>query len=228
MHIIAALAVLGLVAAQGANNPIVQVGSTANADGGIFQFIPPSFNATNGTTITFKFTGAPGNHSITQSTFTDPCNPMPGGFDSGWVLIPESNVTQTPEWNLTITNSSKPIWFFCKQLLPGPHCAAGMVGAINAPSTGNFTFAAYKSNAQAFKGDSGQGEGSLVGVGASASAPPAPITGGASAFTGQPITATATGPASPAGTTTSASGGYMLSTNLFLVSLAAILNVVLS
>lgn len=49
---------------------------------------------------------SPGNHSITQSTFAQPCNPMPGGFDSGNVLIPASNVSQTPEWNLTVVNAT--------------------------------------------------------------------------------------------------------------------------
>lgn len=52
---------------------------------------------------------SPGNHSITQSTFTDPCDPMPGGFDSGWVSIPNAGVNPPPEWNLTITDASKRI-----------------------------------------------------------------------------------------------------------------------
>ncbi|GLB42977.1 hypothetical protein LshimejAT787_1204260 [Lyophyllum shimeji] len=187
------------------NNPVILVGSTSDAPGGIFQFLPPSINATNGTTITFRFTGAPGNHSVTQSTFSDPCNPMPGGFDSGWVFIPPNNVSTAPEWNLTITNTSTPLWFFCKQLVPLTHCSAGMVGAINAPASGNLTFDNYKSNAQKFQGPSGQGEGSLVGHGASASSGPGPSVSGAQFFTASPVSsasgsASGTAPPSPSRT----------------------------
>ena len=64
------------------------------------------------------------------------------------------------------------IWFFCKQTLPSSHCSSGMfiplkmvkfssplvprlqgmIGAINAPATGDNTFAAFQANAKAFKG----------------------------------------------------------------------------
>ncbi|KAG6916618.1 hypothetical protein DXG01_006114 [Tephrocybe rancida] len=196
-----AVATLGL--AQ--ENQVILVGSTTDAPGGIFQFIPPSINATNGTTITFRFTGAPGNHSITQSTFSDPCDPTPGGFDSGWVSIPGNNVTTTPEWNLTITNTTTPLWFFCKQLVPLVHCSAGMVGAINARESGNLTFSNYQANAKNFKGQSGQGEGSLVGHGASASVGPGPQASGAQFYTGAPVSS-ATAPSSP-GNTTAPGGG---------------------
>ncbi|PPQ94503.1 hypothetical protein CVT25_014157 [Psilocybe cyanescens] len=144
---------LSLVAAASAQQ-VVTVGFTASDPGGIFQFKPNNFNATNGTTITFQFTGAPGNHSVTQSLFADPCNPAAGGFDSGWVSVP-STPSPVPEFNITITNDSKPIWFFCKQLLPSPHCGAGMVGAINAPASGN-TFATFLKNAQSL-GQKGSG-----------------------------------------------------------------------
>jgi hypothetical protein len=68
---------------------------------------------------------------------------MEGGFDSGWVFVPEGN-TESPEWNLTITDDTKrkydvialkliltpspALWFYCKQLAPAPHCLVGMVG----------------------------------------------------------------------------------------------------
>ncbi|KAF9459096.1 hypothetical protein BDZ94DRAFT_1172322 [Collybia nuda] len=213
---------------------VVQVGSTANAPGGVYQFIPPSINATKGTTITFKYTGAPGNHSITQSTFSNPCNPMPGGFDSGNVLIPANNVSVSPEWNLTITDDSKPIWFFCKQLLPAIHCSSGMVGAINAPTSGTNTFQAYQQAASKVNGPSGQGEGALVGLGASASAFPAPLTDGAALFTNNPpVGAAASGSGTGSGAAPSASGNStnaasFASVNTFLVFSAAALGVVLA
>lgn len=200
----AAVSALSLLSAASAQMT-VQVGGTAAAPGGVFQFIPPSFNATNGTVVTFKFTGAPGNHTVTQSTFADPCDPVAGGFDSGWVFVPPTPaLAETPEWNLTITDDTKPIWFFCKQLLPSPHCAAGMVGAINAPATGK-TFQAFQTAAKASKA-SGQGEGGLVGIGASASAGVGPIPSGAVAYTGVPVgtaSGSSSGSGAPASTPTS-------------------------
>ena len=49
---------------------------------------------------------SPGNHSVTQSSFADPCTPLAGGFDSGWILLPDAPSTP-PLWNLTITDDSK-------------------------------------------------------------------------------------------------------------------------
>lgn len=87
---------------------------------------------------------SPGNHSVTQSSFASPCEPLAGGFDSGWIEIPAgTTVTTPPTWSLTITNDQKvccpsaslrpvfdvfshqPIWFYCKQLKTAPHCTAG-------------------------------------------------------------------------------------------------------
>ncbi|EDR00857.1 uncharacterized protein LACBIDRAFT_295685 [Laccaria bicolor S238N-H82] len=157
---------------------VVRVGATSGAEGGIFQYIPNTFNATNGTTVTFQFTGAPGNHTVTQSSFADPCDPLAGGFDSGWVSIPSSpalTAADTPEWNLTITDDTK-----------------RMVGAINAPTTGNKTFAAFEAAAKAFKGTPAQVEGGLVGVGASASAGVGPVPSGVKLFTASAIATTST------------------------------------
>ncbi|KAG6815492.1 hypothetical protein H0H87_001270 [Tephrocybe sp. NHM501043] len=83
-----------------------------------------------------------------------------------------------------------------------------MVGAINAPSSGNLTFKAFQGNAKSFQGPSGQGEGSLVGHGASASAGPGPEASGVSFYTGAPATS-ATAPGSPSDTASAggASGG---------------------
>ncbi|KAI0320283.1 hypothetical protein OF83DRAFT_621719 [Amylostereum chailletii] len=168
-----ALSYAALVAAQ---DQTIQVGGGSNTAGGVFQFIPPTFNATEGSVITFNFTGIPGAHSISQSNFTDPCQPLPGGFDSGFVLI-SAPADPFPTWNLTITNASQPIWFFCKQLAPQPHCKAGMVGGINVPASGNHSFTTFQAAARSSSGNPGQAEGGLVGIGASASAPPSPLTG---------------------------------------------------
>jgi plastocyanin len=149
---LAAFSVLSSALLAAAQDAVVQVGGTATTpNGAYFQFIPPTITATKGSVITFKFTGIPGNHTITQSSFAEPCTSISGGFDSGYVFVPGASVTDVPQWNLTITDDTTPIWFFCKQLLPTPHCPAGMVGAINPPTSGN-TFESFQTAAKAYKG----------------------------------------------------------------------------
>ncbi|EIN06156.1 hypothetical protein PUNSTDRAFT_54447 [Punctularia strigosozonata HHB-11173 SS5] len=195
---IAFVSVLSLVGAAVAQTTI-QVGAEANSPGGIFQFSPSSVNITEGSVVTFEFSGAPGNHTVTQSSFASPCQPLEGGFDSGWIFVPGPG-QPTATWNLTITNATTPIWFFCKQLAPAPHCTAGMVGAINAPGSGAHTFAAFQQAAEKSSGTPGQSEGGLVGVGASASAGPGPLSGSVKGF-GIPTGASAASGSSPSATT---------------------------
>jgi len=160
----------------------VQVGSVASAQGGIFQYIPSAITAPVGSTIVFTWNAVPGNHTVTQSTATDPCNPLPGGFDSGFLLV-EANVTTFPSWNITITNDA-PIYFYCAQLLPSPHCNAGMVGSINAPATGNGSWTAVAAIASAAtSAPPGQPTAGapLQAVNASVTAPPGPVGTGSTA-----------------------------------------------
>ncbi|KAJ7274827.1 hypothetical protein C8J57DRAFT_1592218, partial [Mycena rebaudengoi] len=159
---IAVLAAASVVTAQ----VKVDVGATSASPGGIFQFNPNSIKAAKGTVVTFEFTGAPGNHTVTQSSFDKPCEPLANGFDSGWIFIKEK-IDPPPTWSITITDDSKPIWFYCKQLNPTAHC---MVGAINV-QPGDKSLQAFQNNAKAASAP-GQAAGGLVGVGASASAPP--------------------------------------------------------
>lgn len=85
----------------------VTVGLAPGGAGPALAFDPPTLKAANGTTITFEFRGAPGNHTVTQSTFANPCAQMPGGFDSGYIQIPAGTTEGFPTWNLTITDDSK-------------------------------------------------------------------------------------------------------------------------
>ncbi|KAJ7327893.1 hypothetical protein DFH08DRAFT_1084587 [Mycena albidolilacea] len=62
------------------------------------------------------------------------------------------------------------IWFYCKQLLPVPHCHSGMVRAINVETT-NKSFPEF-ANLAAGAELPGQVEGGFVGVGASATGTP--------------------------------------------------------
>ncbi|KAJ3491294.1 hypothetical protein NLI96_g787 [Meripilus lineatus] len=215
MRFLTAFSTLGLVAlaaAQDANSTTVvtvQVGSTASAAGGVFQFIPPTFNATKGSVISFQFTGSPGNHTVSQSSFTNPCTPLQGGFSSGFISVP-ANTTAFPVWNLTIEDDTRPIWFFCAQPNPTPHCGNGMVGAINAPLTGN-TFQSFQTSARLLNNTVPPvPSGALSGSGAAASLQPGPLLGsvtGAALPPGSTPAPSATAPAPGAsGSSVSGSG----------------------
>ncbi|KAF7369702.1 hypothetical protein MVEN_00301700 [Mycena venus] len=165
----------------------IQVGGNRTSPGGApsflgtTQFLPNVVLAANGTIVTFQFTGAPGNHSVTQSSFANPCQPLAGGFDSGWVSVPAGQSLESPpEWNLTITNDQIPIWFYCKQLFPVPHCHSGMVGVINVDTT-NKSFPEFQDNIRNDSTIPGQAEGNFSGVGAVATGAPF-IPSGASYF----------------------------------------------
>ncbi|KLO05596.1 hypothetical protein SCHPADRAFT_946784 [Schizopora paradoxa] len=233
MYFATTLTSLALVGAAAAQNVInVTVGGTGN---NLFIFSPSSVTANNGDVVQFIYAGMPGNHSVTQSSFANPCNPLSDGFDSGNILVPAGLPTTTsfPTWNLTITNQSQPIWFFCKQTLPGPHCSSGMVGSINAPTSGTNTFANFQAAAEKFQGIPPQNVGFLVGEGASASAAPGPLTGSFSGFGLPTLTTPASGAAtgtsstSAAGSTTTSSAAALnmkASTGLTVI-LAAVFGV---
>ncbi|KAI0797780.1 Cupredoxin [Abortiporus biennis] len=168
-----------------------------------FVFHPSNFTAPNGTVVTFFFPNNGVPHSVVQSAFSTPCTPLaatnstPAGFDSG--------ITMGTEFSITITDDTTPIWFFCKFPL---HCGMGMVGAINAPTTGNQTFDGLQAAALAIGGsepnvpDNGPVTG---GVGADATA--GPTSAGASP----------TGSTGTSGTTTSGAGRLVASSSLGLL-----------
>jgi hypothetical protein len=89
------------------------------------------------------------NHTVTQSSFADPCHPLNtngvfNGFFSGFVPTASSPSGST---FTIIVNDTNPIWFYCAQTT-GNHCQSGMVGSINAPTTGNKTLAAFEALAK--------------------------------------------------------------------------------
>jgi len=143
-----------------------------------FIFNPSSIaSAANGDIIQFVFSGTVGPHSVVQSSFDKPCQPLAGGFDSGFVNPSSAGVANPPyeEYNLTITDAGTPIWFYCAQSQPKPHCLEGMFGSINAPTSGGDTFDAYESAARNLKALPTQtpAGGPVGGVGVSATAGPA-------------------------------------------------------
>lgn len=122
---------------------------------------PESITANIGDTVLFVFLQA--NHTVTQSTFANPCVKMPGGTDSGFMPNPSGAAGVT--FTMPVT-ASGPLWFYCKQKV-GTHCGKGMVFSINAPTTGDKTFSAYKQLAIAQNGTA------LSTAGIVATAPPA-------------------------------------------------------
>ncbi|CDO76371.1 hypothetical protein BN946_scf185011.g35 [Trametes cinnabarina] len=120
------ISALAFAAVALAQDVTIHVGSQ-NGTAGLF-FDPPSVKASNGSVITFVFDGAPGNHTVAQSSFPKPCEPLANGFDSGYIFVPQGSSGPFPTFNLTIQNDAAPIWFYCAQSKPAPHCLAGMVG----------------------------------------------------------------------------------------------------
>ncbi|KAF3349576.1 putative oxidoreductase [Verticillium dahliae VDG2] len=128
--------------AQAIGVQAVQVAS----NNGSLTFSPEKITAPPGSMVQFQFMG--GNHTVTQSTFDNPCQPMgivqtdpnsppKEGIFSGYVPVAASaNMGQRPVFSIMV-NDTKPIWLYCQQ---GPHCQRGMSmnpGAGGAEGGGN-------------------------------------------------------------------------------------------
>ncbi|KAG6817806.1 hypothetical protein H0H87_003214 [Tephrocybe sp. NHM501043] len=159
------------------------------------EYNPPSVTAQNGDTIIFEFRSK--NHTVTQSTFTNPCTPVTtpsAGVNSGFQFV-NSTTAPFPTWSITIDDASAPLWFFCAQTVPANHCQSGMVFAINPTAEKSFT--AYQANAK----------NSTQSTAPSASSSSPAVSGAA--------TATETGsvlPATVSGASTGTSSGLTFST----------------
>ncbi|KAI0013064.1 hypothetical protein F4779DRAFT_613935 [Xylariaceae sp. FL0662B] len=106
---------------------------------GNLVFNPNNITEPVGTVLEFGYN--PANHSIVQSSFDEPCQPL----ESGGFAAPFFATQQTPSgvtFEVAVTDD-KPIWFYCAQTTKS-HCQSGMVGSINAPAEGEKTFQAFK------------------------------------------------------------------------------------
>jgi len=146
----AALAIVAGTAVQAATYN-VEVGNGGNT------FAPTTVTAVANDIVVFTFKG--GSHTVTQSTFANPCSPLSGGVDSGPQAV--AGTTTPPVYNYTV-NGTEPAWFYCKT---GTHCKGGMVFAIN--PTAEKTYDAFKANAQG--GGTGNGTASASGSSAPSS-----------------------------------------------------------
>jgi len=140
MHFSTAVFVLASAFVASAADIQVLVGDSGLA------FTPSSVTAASGDKINFAFRAK--NHSVTQSTFANPCALMTTpktGVDSGFQSV-DAGATQFPQWTITIDDPTTPLWFFCAQTVPLNHCQSGMVFAVNAPP--DKTFDAYQAKAK--------------------------------------------------------------------------------
>ncbi|KAK7054644.1 phosphatidylinositol-3-phosphatase ymr1 [Paramarasmius palmivorus] len=146
--------------------------SVAVGDGGL-AFNPSSLTAPVGDTVQFQFVAK--NHSVTQSTFDNPCVFKDQGVDSGFLKV-DTNATEIPSWSFQI-DSTDALWFFCAQMSTGLATAKGMVFALN--PTAEKSFDAYKAKAM-----NNAAEGGAAGASGSASASGAAPTASESAAGG--------------------------------------------
>nr|GAT48346.1 predicted protein [Mycena chlorophos] len=130
-------AVASVLSVASAANIEVLVGANQT-----LTYTPSSITANIGDTVTFVFTSK--NHTVSQSTFTDPCALTTNGISSGFQFV-AANATSVPSWSFTVNNVSAPLWFFCEQTNPVSHCSKGMVFAVN--PTAAKTFAQFQATA---------------------------------------------------------------------------------
>ncbi|KAF3766574.1 Cupredoxin [Cryphonectria parasitica EP155] len=127
----AALALMaGFASAQ--KIQVVTVGSS----NGSLTYSPDSVQAAVGDMVQFQFVAA--NHTVTQSTFDQPCQPISlfstnvTGFHSGFMPVAAGG-SNIPTYTIQVNNTT-PIWVYCAQ---ARHCESGMVMVINENTAAN-------------------------------------------------------------------------------------------
>jgi len=168
-----------------AANPVVgATGATHSVTVGGPQglaFNPPQLVAAAGDSVVFTFLSQ--NHTVTQSAFDTPCDPLAGGMDSGFQSNPNNTVNPPPQVAMQVMVGT-PLWFYCRQ---NNHCGKGMTFSIN--PTAEKTHAMFQALAIQQRGNGG---GSAI-TGGQAAAPPAGAPPAAAPPAGSPPAAVAPG-----------------------------------
>ncbi|KAI2622222.1 hypothetical protein GGS26DRAFT_594229 [Hypomontagnella submonticulosa] len=125
---------VGTLPAGGLRKLHIDVGFDGN-----LVFNPNNVTELVGTVLEFEYN--PMNHSIVQSSFDKPCQPLDAGFAAPF--FPTKQVSSGVTFEVLVKDD-KPIWFYCAQTAK-THCQAGMVGSVNAPASGDKTFDAFLS-----------------------------------------------------------------------------------
>lgn len=90
-------------------------------------FDPPTVEALPRDTIVFEFRQK--NHTVTQSSFEDPCRRLEGGFDSDFQFVATDATGDFPTFNYTVLDTA-PVFAYCRQRLPASHCGQKMVLSV--------------------------------------------------------------------------------------------------
>jgi len=159
-------------------------------ENGTLSYNPTSVQAQVGDTIAFQFVAK--NHTVTQSTFANPCQNLTNpdgstGIDSGFMFVNATNVTSFPQWSFTLNNASAPLWFYCRQT---GHCEQGMVFAVN--PTAEKSFNAFQANAMNSTAANGTATSSTSGSSGASGSGSSNASGTGSSSVGSP-SASATG-----------------------------------
>ncbi|TFK22263.1 hypothetical protein FA15DRAFT_695849 [Coprinopsis marcescibilis] len=114
-------------------------------------YSPAKTRARRGDTVRFEFVTK--NHTVTQSSFENPCQPLvkadgTRGAASGFRPVVAG--APNPTFDLIVEDDTKPIWGYCGQT---GHCEAGMVFSINADEHGAASFEAFQKRAKASGGN---------------------------------------------------------------------------
>lgn len=116
---------------------------------GTQTYEPNDFTAAVGDMVQFQFFG--GNHTATQSTFENPCQPVAAftnntGFHTGFIPAAASEAMGMRAVYTIQVNNTNPLWIYCAQ---GKHCENGMAMVINKPvANTSRTLVAYKEAAK--------------------------------------------------------------------------------
>lgn len=146
---------------------MVHVVKVGNANGTL-AYSPNEVTAAVGDMVQFQF--APANHTVTQSTFDQPCQPISlnsntTGIFSGFMPV-SASATTTPTYTILV-NSTTPMWLYCSQ---GKHCQSGMTMVINVNPTANSTRTLANFQALAAKATANLAPGSAATNGTSSTA----------------------------------------------------------
>ncbi|RYP31628.1 hypothetical protein DL767_005635 [Monosporascus sp. MG133] len=126
------LALLGLASAQ-----TLHVVSVSGEGDWALKFSPDNIKAAVGDMIQFQFRA--GNHSVVQSNFDNPCEPIKmhtgaEGFYSGYQLVAASEEMDMIPTYTVMVQDENPMWVYCSQ---GQHCQNGMTMVVNENTAAN-------------------------------------------------------------------------------------------
>ncbi|KAI8939589.1 hypothetical protein NX059_003353 [Plenodomus lindquistii] len=121
----------------------VFAGSTTANNG--LHFEPENIVAEIGDIMEFHF--LPKNHTIVQSSFDKPCEPLADGTSifSGFNF--NTTAGEAPNVFSFVVKDKNPFWYYCSQPA-GNHCQMGMSGVINQDFDSDKTLVKYKEMAK--------------------------------------------------------------------------------